>query len=158
MAVHGFPLAIQLFTFRSIPLLLQYLPHSEDDSTFLHKTLTRLPKCKSFHTSNILAVENDPSMVVLYPHPDGPPFGSSESEDDKVGNLERLIFAGFPFTKAFWCSGDGSLPSLYTSRRRKEITATSTTSDSDSSEMQRQRKSSNPKFINTAEDVTTLLD
>ncbi|EFH41533.1 predicted protein [Arabidopsis lyrata subsp. lyrata] len=97
-------------------------------------------------------------MVVLYPHPDGPPFGSSESEDDKVGNLERLIFAGFPFTKAFWCSGDGSLPSLYTSRRRKEITATSTTSDSDSSEMQRQRKSSKPKFINTAEDVTTLLD
>ncbi|KAG7564836.1 hypothetical protein ISN44_As10g015850 [Arabidopsis suecica] len=158
MAVHGFPLAIQLFAFRSIPLLLQYLPHSEDDSTFLHKTLTRLPKCKSFHTSNILAVENDPSMVVLYPHPDGPPFGSSESEDDKVGNLERLIFAGFPFTKAFWCSGDGSLPSLYTSRRRKERTATSTTSDSDSSEMPRQRKSSKPKFINTAEDVNTLLD
>ncbi|EFH63058.1 hypothetical protein ARALYDRAFT_338603 [Arabidopsis lyrata subsp. lyrata] len=65
MAVHGFPLAIQLFAFRSIPLLLQYLPHVEDQSTFLHQTLTHLPKCKSFHYSNILSVENDPSVFRL---------------------------------------------------------------------------------------------
>ncbi|XP_020890960.1 uncharacterized protein LOC9322865 [Arabidopsis lyrata subsp. lyrata] len=158
MAVHGFPLAIQLFAFRSIPLLLQYLPHVEDQSTFLHQTLTHLPKCKSFHYSNILSVENDPSLLVLYPHPDGPPFCSSESEDEKVGNLERLIFAGFSFSKTFWCSGDGSLPSLYTSRKRKQRTTTSGTSDSESSKMPPQRKCSKPKFIKTAEDVNTLLE
>lgn len=62
MAVHGFPLAIQLFAFRAIPQLLQYLPHSEDHCTFLDASVTRLPKCKSFHTSNILSVENDPHV------------------------------------------------------------------------------------------------
>lgn len=66
MVVHGFPLALQLFAFRTLPVLLKYLPHAEDESTFLDQVLSRLPKCKSFHTSNILEVEKDPK-VILHP-------------------------------------------------------------------------------------------
>ncbi|XP_010488764.1 PREDICTED: uncharacterized protein LOC104766548 [Camelina sativa] len=66
MDVHGFPLAIQLFAFRTIPALLKYLPHLDDHSTFLHQTVAYLPKCRAFHASNIFAVENDTTVWSIH--------------------------------------------------------------------------------------------
>lgn len=57
VAIHGFPLAIQLFVFKYIPLLLKYLPHAGEEFNFLDQVIPRLPKCKSYHSSNILHVE-----------------------------------------------------------------------------------------------------
>lgn len=62
MAVHSFPLAIQLHAFNSIPLLLTLLPHSDSNSSFRDSLLTTLPKIKSYHTSNILQIEYDPQV------------------------------------------------------------------------------------------------
>lgn len=65
LAVHGFPLAIQLLAFKHIPLLLRLLPNGDELHTFLSRTVIRLRKCKSFHVSNILAVEYDPKVCCL---------------------------------------------------------------------------------------------
>ena len=66
LAIHGFPLALQLFAFRSIPLLQRHLPHADDLSTFLDQRLQRLTKLKSIHSKNILAVEYDPLVSSLH--------------------------------------------------------------------------------------------
>lgn len=62
LAVHGFPLVIQLLEFRAIPRLLEFLPHGDDRSTFLDQSRMVLRKCRSYHTSNILCVEHDLSV------------------------------------------------------------------------------------------------
>lgn len=59
LVLHGFPIAIQLFLFQSIPLLLRCLPDSNDDQTFVDGKATTLPMLKTYHTHNILHVEND---------------------------------------------------------------------------------------------------
>lgn len=62
MSVHGFPLAIQLHAFNCVPSFLKYLPHSDELFTFRDRFLPTLPKLKSFHSSNILQVEYDPTV------------------------------------------------------------------------------------------------
>ena len=57
LAVHGFPLAIQLHAFNYISLLLRHLPHADEHFTFLDQHIKTLSKLKSYHTSNILQVE-----------------------------------------------------------------------------------------------------
>lgn len=59
LVVHGFPISIQLLLFQSIPLLRRYLPLSDDDQSFFDCELPLLPNLKTFHTTNILQLEND---------------------------------------------------------------------------------------------------
>lgn len=63
IAVQGFPLSFQLLTFAQVPPL--HLPHSDVPYTFLDQHLSRLPKCKSFRTENIMAIERAPDVSSL---------------------------------------------------------------------------------------------
>lgn len=66
IAVHGFPLAIQLFAFKTIHALLTYLRNGDQQYTFLDQTIHSLPKCKTYHNSNILALEH--RVAVCFPY------------------------------------------------------------------------------------------
>lgn len=167
VAVHGFPLAIQLFALKYIPLLLTILPNGEDQSTFLDRIIHHLPKCKSFHTSNILRLEYSSNvrsysmtisffyfflsviphhilytlqLCVLHPQNPDPAFVASEHCDPKVKELERLIASSFQFTKDVWSGGDASLPSLTSSRKRKSIPSRSASSSSGPEDFCKQKK------------------
>lgn len=59
LVVHGFPIAIQLMIFDSIPLLLRYLPSYNMAYTFSDRMVSVMPKLKTYHTNNILLIEND---------------------------------------------------------------------------------------------------
>ncbi|KAG7551523.1 Ulp1 protease family C-terminal catalytic domain [Arabidopsis thaliana x Arabidopsis arenosa] len=124
LVMHGFPVAIQLFLFQSIPQLLQYVPGGEDIQDFLVRGIDVLPKLKTFHTDNILAVENDASLRVT--RISSPSTMASVSRlcadfqgDRKVANLESLIERGYAFSKADWVGGDESLPLLCICGKRK---------------------------------------
>ncbi|EFH41836.1 hypothetical protein ARALYDRAFT_917619 [Arabidopsis lyrata subsp. lyrata] len=119
IAIHGFPLAIQLFAFKYIPLLLKYLPHAGEEFNFLDQVIPRLPKCKSYHSSNILHVEYSRQLFVLPPASGDAAFLASPHCDPKVKQLEGLIASTFNFDKSIWPGGDSSLPSLRSSRKRK---------------------------------------
>ncbi|EFH48597.1 predicted protein [Arabidopsis lyrata subsp. lyrata] len=140
VAVHGFPLAIQLFALKYIPLLLTILPNGEDQSTFLDRIIHHLPKCKSFHTSNILRLEYSSNLCVLHPQNPDPAFVASEHCDPKVKELERLIASSFQFTNDVWSGGDASLPSLTSSRKRKSIPSRSASSSSGPEDFCKQKK------------------
>ncbi|EFH42283.1 predicted protein [Arabidopsis lyrata subsp. lyrata] len=140
VAVHGFPLAIQLFALKYIPLLLTILPNGEDQSTFLDRIIHHLPKCKSFHTSNILRLEYSSNLCVLHPQNPDPAFVASEHCDPKVKELERLIASSFQFTKDVWSGGDASMPSLTSSRKRKSIPSRSASSSSGPEDFCKQKK------------------
>ena len=66
LVVHGFPIALQLMLFETIPLLLRYLPCSNDAQTFCDRKLSLLPKLKTYHTENIIAVEHDAKVCVQF--------------------------------------------------------------------------------------------
>ncbi|XP_020877112.1 uncharacterized protein LOC9310479 [Arabidopsis lyrata subsp. lyrata] len=119
VAIHGFPLAIQLFAFKYIPLLLKYLPHAGEEFNFLDQVIPRLPKCKSYHSSNILHVEYSRQLFVLPPASGDAAFLASPHCDPKVKQLEGLIASTFNFDKSIWPGGNSSLPSLRSSRKRK---------------------------------------
>ncbi|EFH39257.1 predicted protein [Arabidopsis lyrata subsp. lyrata] len=108
LVIHGFPIAIQLLLFQSIPLLLRYLPSSEDAQTFYDMSLSVLPTLKTYHTNNILLVENDKDLIVSQP------VVSTEEDcvsvgDPKVSHLLSLIRGGYRFSKGDWRGGDASL-------------------------------------------------
>ncbi|EFH44911.1 hypothetical protein ARALYDRAFT_916197 [Arabidopsis lyrata subsp. lyrata] len=111
LVIHGFPIAIQLLLFQSIPLLLRYLPSSEDAQTFYDMSLSVLPTLKTYHTNNILLVENDKDLIVSQP------VVSTEEDcvsvgDPKVSHLLSLIRGGYRFSKGDWRGGDASLAKL----------------------------------------------
>lgn len=98
-------------------------------------------------------------LEVKFPHPDGPAFSSNETADEKIGNLERLIFADFRFTKLFWRGGDDSLPLLRISRKRKHGVRGASTSELDSDDEELESNGGRHQhFNNTADDVDTIVE
>ncbi|EFH70150.1 hypothetical protein ARALYDRAFT_891232 [Arabidopsis lyrata subsp. lyrata] len=158
LAVHGFPLVIQLLEFRAIPRLLEFLPHGDDRSTFLDQSHMVLRRCRSYHTSNILCVEHDLSLQVIFPLQLDSAFCSTEQSDPKVQRLETLISSGYRFTKTFSFSGDASLPSLWSSSKRKLQCCNSTSSGSEVHSPRLSRKFyKNSKVFNSVEDVDGMV-
>ncbi|XP_010461516.1 PREDICTED: uncharacterized protein LOC104742234 [Camelina sativa] len=131
MSVHGFPLAIQLFAFTYVPLLLKYLPHGRDMSTFLDEVVVILPKCKSSHTTTIFDVGNDPALFVMSPKPRQHVFLTSGYCDPKVKHLESLIVSGYHFIKESWSGGDSSRPLLLYAQKHKLLDLTSSSERSE---------------------------
>ncbi|CAL9239316.1 unnamed protein product [Arabidopsis halleri] len=108
LVIHGFPIAIQLMLFQSIPLLLRYLPSSDDAQTFYDMSLSVLPTLKTYHTNNILLLENDKDLIVSQS------VVSTEEDcvsvgDPKVSHMLSLIRRGYRFSKGDWRGGDASL-------------------------------------------------
>ncbi|EFH67793.1 predicted protein [Arabidopsis lyrata subsp. lyrata] len=114
LAIHGFPMAIQLLLFKSIPALLQYLPGADDLRTFLDKPVAVLPPLKTFHSENILQLENSRDLFVACPRG---PFSIEEKVrlpvtfdgDQNVACLVTLLDSGHRWCKADWVGGDASL-------------------------------------------------
>ena len=143
LALHGFPLALQLFAFRYIPLLRTHLPHSDDESTFRDQTVQTLPKLKSFHTSTILSVEYDADVSPLLPLTHSvtafnatnfvyylqvivhsPSVSDSfllptACADPKVSRLEALFRTSSTFALCSWEGGDATFPPLPRPKKRR---------------------------------------
>ncbi|KAG7547470.1 hypothetical protein ISN44_As12g027110 [Arabidopsis suecica] len=126
LAIHGFPMAIQLLLFKSIPALLQYLPGADDLRTFLDKPVAVLPPLKTFHSENILQLENSRDLFVASPRG---PFSIEEKlrlpvtfdGDQNVACLLTLLDSGHRWCKADWVGGDASLRKLCICKgKRKE--------------------------------------
>ncbi|XP_019095400.1 PREDICTED: uncharacterized protein LOC104763203 isoform X1 [Camelina sativa] len=157
MAVHGFPLAIQLFAFKYVPLLLKYLPHWRDLTTFVDTSIVVLPKCKSYHTSNIFDVENDPELFVMSPKPRHYVFLTASYCDPKVKHLESLIAAGFQFMKETWCGGDSLIPHLLYAQKRKLLDQCRS-SDLSNKERSRKKYKNAGRTLRKVEDVDSALE
>ncbi|CAH8263757.1 unnamed protein product [Arabidopsis lyrata] len=118
LVIHGFPIAIQLMLFQSIPLLLRYLPSSDDAQTFYDMSLSVLPTLKTYHTNNILLVKNDKDLIVSQ-------SVVSTKEDcvsvggPKVSHMLSLIRRGYRFSKGDWRVGDASLGKLCSCDKKK---------------------------------------
>lgn len=56
-ATHGFPIALQLMILKSIPQFEEILPNADDVATFTDRSIFELVACKTFHNSNIMALE-----------------------------------------------------------------------------------------------------
>ncbi|KAG7572606.1 hypothetical protein ISN44_As09g009660 [Arabidopsis suecica] len=101
LVIHGFPIAIQLMLFQSIPLLLCYLPSSDDAQKFYDMSLSVLPTLKTYHTNNILLVENDKDLIfsqsVVSTEEDCVSVG-----DPKISHMLSLIRRGYRFSKGDW--------------------------------------------------------
>ncbi|XP_010421463.1 PREDICTED: uncharacterized protein LOC104706920 [Camelina sativa] len=90
------------------PALIKFLPHSEDQSTFLDQPLKYLPKCKSYHTYNFLSTEHDPA--VLFPFSAPSQFRYIALGDPKRQVLEAIVSSANKFDKSFSFGGDSEDP------------------------------------------------
>ena len=185
LAVHGFPLSIQLFAFKIILAFLSLLRNGDEKYTFLHQRIPCLLKCTTYHTSNILSLEKkidvrfppylfllsfiflripaanlfSPQLQVIHSQPR--PTSSLESGycDPKVHFLESLLASSYQLTEKDWPGGDSSLPSLQSSRKR---TSPSLNSGSSSSGVHNLRTNSkrytNGSSVNNPRDADTRLD
>ncbi|EFH57087.1 predicted protein [Arabidopsis lyrata subsp. lyrata] len=103
---------------KSIPLLLRYLPSSDDAQTFYDMSLSVLPTLKTYHTNNILLVKNDKDLIVSQ-------SVVSTKEDcvsvggPKVSHMLSLIRRGYRFSKGDWRVGDASLGKLCSCDKKK---------------------------------------
>lgn len=85
-------------------------------------------------------------------------FCSTEQSDPKVQRLETLISSGYRFTKTFSFGGDASLPSLWSSSKRKLQCCNSTSSGSEVHSPRLSRKFyKNSKVFNSVEDVDGMV-
>lgn len=65
LVLHGFPVSLQLMLFDSIPLLKRYLPSGGQDEFFSDTKIRFMPQLKTYHTQNILQVENDVAVSTM---------------------------------------------------------------------------------------------
>ncbi|CAA7031894.1 unnamed protein product [Microthlaspi erraticum] len=109
----GFPLALQLLAFQSIPVLVEYLPTSTPYDTLLDLPDELFPTNPSLSNEDVLNAENHPNLSVnpLIPidAPEGfvgwGEFAEKEVQDRKIAYLEGLIANQHRFTKAEWPGG-----------------------------------------------------
>ncbi|CAE6074983.1 unnamed protein product [Arabidopsis arenosa] len=115
-ALHGFPLALQLFAFETIPSLAKLAPDDEANRTFTQRSIHHLASLRAIRTSNILACEATEEVEVTYlVKPDDnicPPSLSwdDEVEDPRVAYIERLMLAGHEWQEEEWVGGSAAFP------------------------------------------------
>ncbi|RIA05022.1 hypothetical protein BRARA_K00627 [Brassica rapa] len=113
-ACYGFPLALQLFAFKAIPLLLEKIPEPNKTTSFLQE----LEGCDSTNAllnfEDILLVETQTEIIVTYSIPDegGDPKWKKEVIDPRIDNLVRRMREGHEFKATDFRGGDSSLPPL----------------------------------------------
>lgn len=73
LVIHGFPIALQLLLFKSIPALLRYLPGGNDNQSFLDRGIDVLLPLKTYHTALICQIETESEVqfhfvthIILY--------------------------------------------------------------------------------------------
>ncbi|KAL0838119.1 hypothetical protein Bca101_090009 [Brassica carinata] len=119
----GFPLALQLLAFRTIPMLQSKIPAPIHELTIMDLSEPNLPSHPSVDLNEVLLVEENPDVTVsllqlvvtsTIPLVRGPQPGwgvwSDGQTDGKVSYMEQLIANKHCFDKAMWPGGDCSEP------------------------------------------------
>ncbi|KAF3546993.1 hypothetical protein DY000_02006143 [Brassica cretica] len=111
-AAYGFPLALQLFAFEAVPLLLAKIPNAQSTDNFL----VNPPACENTVTilsvNDIVEVEEDPYVslrltVQLMPTPEAERYmWLDEVADQRVMHLVDLMLSGHRFQKSDFPGGD----------------------------------------------------
>ncbi|KAG2317183.1 hypothetical protein Bca52824_020305 [Brassica carinata] len=112
----GFPLALQLLAFRTIPMLQSKIPAPLHEQTIMDLTEPHLPSHLSIELNDVLLAEQNPNLVVTStitvvrgPQP-GWGVWRDGMTDGKVTYMEQLIVNKHCFAKSMWPGGDCSEP------------------------------------------------
>ncbi|KAF3553952.1 hypothetical protein F2Q69_00012174 [Brassica cretica] len=123
----GFPLALQLVAFWTIPLLLQ-LVAGDDKITLLNYPEMSLPQHSGLIVAAIRKAEHNaaPMMVASGNHEYMWGLWDDENFDRRVNYMLELIEGGHVFTKAEWLGGAGDPLFVYgakarTPKRKKQL-------------------------------------
>ncbi|CAF1831415.1 BnaC04g15650D [Brassica napus] len=125
----GFPLALQLVAFWTIPQLLQ-LVSGDDTITLLNYPEMSLPQHSGLIVAAVRKAEHNsvvrPMMVASGNHEDMWGLWDDENFDRRVNYMLELIEGGHVFTKAEWLGGAGDPLFLYgakarTPKRKKQL-------------------------------------
>ncbi|KAG2292655.1 hypothetical protein Bca52824_039324 [Brassica carinata] len=111
----GFPLALQLWAFEAIPVLLDRL--GDDDSvTLLSYVGDKLPTHTGLVLTDVLHAERSPKLAVLpmmevdEDREDGWGVFDCEIFDSKVAYMVELVKSGYKFKTGEWGGGDAAEP------------------------------------------------
>nr|VDD37075.1 unnamed protein product [Brassica oleracea] len=111
----GFPLALQLWAFEAIPVLLDRLG-GDDSVTLLSYVGDKLPTHTGLVLTDVLYAEHSPKLTVLpmmevdEDRDDGWGVFDCEIFDRKVAYMMNLLKSGHKFQKGEWGGGDASEP------------------------------------------------
>ncbi|CAN6968526.1 unnamed protein product [Brassica oleracea var. botrytis] len=111
----GFPLALQLWAFEAIPVLLDRLG-GDDSVTLLSYVGDKLPTHTGLVLTDVLYAEHNPKLTVLpmmevdEDRDDGWGVFDCEIFDRKVAYMVDLLKSGHKFQKGEWGGGDASEP------------------------------------------------
>ncbi|XP_033146922.1 uncharacterized protein LOC117133909 isoform X2 [Brassica rapa] len=111
----GFPLALQLWAFEAIPVLLDRLG-GDDSVTLLSYIGDKLPTHTGLVLTDVLSAENNPKLTVLpmvdvhEDRDDGWGVFDCEILDRKVSYMVGLLKSGHKFEKGKWGGGDAGEP------------------------------------------------
>ncbi|CAG7906979.1 unnamed protein product [Brassica rapa] len=111
----GFPLALQLWAFEAIPVLLDRLG-GDDSVTLLSYIGDKLPTHTGLVLTDVLSAENNPKLTVLpmvdvhEDRDDGWGVFDCEILDRKVSYMVGLLKSGHKFEKGEWGGGDAGEP------------------------------------------------
>ncbi|KAL0729825.1 hypothetical protein Bca4012_025918 [Brassica carinata] len=109
-ACYGFPLALQLFAFECVPLLLEKIPDASRNATFLDDPTACANSVTILTVQDVVAVEKDPDLTVSFTvTPDEERLLLlDEVEDSQVTSLVRKLRSGEPFEVEDFPGGDSS--------------------------------------------------
>ncbi|KAJ4894823.1 hypothetical protein Rs2_21617 [Raphanus sativus] len=107
---YGFPLALQLFAFQKIPLLLAQIPNSHSADTFLVNPEGCDNAIAILKNNDIVHVEEDPDLTVDFtPIPESERYlWLDDRLDVHVTRLVEALQSGYQFQKTDFPGGDAS--------------------------------------------------
>ncbi|CAN6823483.1 unnamed protein product [Brassica oleracea] len=111
----GFPLALQLWAFEAIPVLLDRLG-GDDSVTLLSYVGDKLPTHTGLVLTDVLHAERSPKLAVLpmmevdEDREDGWGVFDCEIFDRKVAYMVELVKSGYKFKTGEWGGGDAAEP------------------------------------------------
>ncbi|CAB78012.1 hypothetical protein [Arabidopsis thaliana] len=115
-ALHGFPLALQLLAFETIPSIAKLGPDDVPNRTFAERSIHRLASLRAIRTSRILECEAADEVEVNYivkPADNVCPPSLSwddEVDDPRVDYIEALLIDGHQWQEDDWVGGYARVP------------------------------------------------
>ncbi|CAB81580.1 putative protein [Arabidopsis thaliana] len=115
-ALHGFPLALQLLAFETIPSIAKLGPDDVPNRTFAERSIHRLASRRAIRTSRILECEAADEVEVNYivkPADNVCPPSLSwddEVDDPRVDYIEALLIDGHQWQEDEWVGGYARVP------------------------------------------------
>nr|AAD46015.1 F21H2.5 [Arabidopsis thaliana] len=115
-ALHGFPLALQLLAFKTIPSIAKLGPDDVPNRTFAERSIHRLASLRAIRTCRILECEAADEVEVNYivkPADNVCPPSLSwddEVDDPRVDYIEALLIDGHQWQEDEWVGGYARVP------------------------------------------------